>query len=127
MYSCVIIDDEQISINILKYFINQSNQLELLNTFTDPVVGTREILDYDNVDFLFLDIRMDISGLDVARVIRNKVKYLIFVTAYEHYALDAFSVNCDRYLMKPVNYKKLDGIIQELLNREGRNMRREIK
>ena len=124
MYKCVIIDDEQLSINILKNFIDNSDQLELLNTFTDPLKGTHEILDYDVIDFLFLDIRMDISGLDVAKVIRDRVKYLIFVTAYEHYALDAFSVHCDRYLMKPVNYKKLDLVIQELLNRERGGMGR---
>ena len=70
MYKCVIIDDEQLSINILKNFIDNSDQLELLNTFTDPLKGTHEILDYDAIDFLFLDIRMDISGLDVAKVIR---------------------------------------------------------
>ena len=120
MHTCVIIDDDQLSIDILKNFITRNNQLSIHATFTDPIKAINEIAPHTPIDFLFLDIRMDISGIDVARVLRDQVKYLIFVTAYEEYAIDAFGVNCDQYLVKPITYDKFQSTIEDIFSKENR-------
>jgi len=119
-YKCVIIDDDQLSIDILANFINKIPELYVAQTYSDPAKALSEIFGQDDVDFLFLDIRMDISGLDIAKVLRDKVRFLIFVTSYEEYALDAFGVDGDKFLVKPVDFSKLSATINEVLQKENR-------
>ncbi|RDC54456.1 response regulator [Pedobacter chinensis] len=119
-YKCVIIDDDQLSIDILANFINKMPDLYVAQTYSDPAKALSEIFEQDNIDFLFLDIRMDISGLDVAKILRDKVRFLIFVTSYEEYALDAFGVEGDKFLVKPIGFSKLSATIHDVLQKESR-------
>ena len=120
MYKCVIIDDDQLSIDILKTLINQHPAVTTLATYTSPARAINEISVEDEIDFLFLDIRMDISGLDVAKMLRDKVRYLIFVTAYDKYAIDAFKVHGDKFLLKPITPEKFLLAIDQILPKEKR-------
>jgi two-component system LytT family response regulator len=110
-YTCIIID-------ILKAYILRMKEFTMLATYTDPIAGVEAIRKYGEIDFLFLDIGMEVSGIDIAKVIRDQVKYLIFVTAYEKYALDAFRVYCDKFLVKPVNYEQIGQAIAHLVKRD---------
>lgn len=60
-------------------------------------------------DVVFLDIQMPMGGLEVARELNRQKKppHIIFVTAYDHYALDAFEFHGVDYLLKPVNEERL--------------------
>ncbi|MCX2573130.1 LytR/AlgR family response regulator transcription factor [Pedobacter sandarakinus] len=115
---CVVIDDDPLSINILCKHIENIGNLTVYKTFSDPLSGLLEISEHDDIDFLFLDIRMNISGLDVARVLRDKVRFLVFVSSHSEYAIDAFSVHGDRFLTKPVSFEKLRDVVAEILVRE---------
>lgn len=119
-YKCIIIDDDQISIDILKGFISRTAGLTTLATYTDPIAGIEAIWENGEIDFLFLDINMEVSGIDVAKVVRDQVKYLIFVTSHEKYALEAFRVYCDKFLVKPVTYDQIYGAISDMLRKESR-------
>jgi len=72
------------------------------------------------IDFLFLDIGMEVSGLDIAKLLRDHVKYLVFITFHEKYALDAFNVYCDRFIVKPITFEKINSTILELTRRDKR-------
>ncbi|MGN7989326.1 LytR/AlgR family response regulator transcription factor [Pedobacter sp. 22226] len=117
---CVIIDDDQLSIDILGNFIARNNQLITIATYTDPIDGILAIREISDLDILFLDIGMEVSGLDVAKVIRDHVRYLIFVTGHEKYALDAFAVYCDKFIVKPVTYEKINSAIIDIIMRDSR-------
>ncbi|GAA4202468.1 hypothetical protein GCM10022289_17290 [Pedobacter jeongneungensis] len=117
---CVIIDDDQLSIDILGNFIARNNQLTTIATYTDPIDGILAIREISDLDILFLDIGMEVSGLDVAKVIRDHVRYLIFVTGHEKYALDAFAVYCDKFIVKPVTYEKINSAIIDIIKRDSR-------
>ncbi|WP_165499689.1 LytR/AlgR family response regulator transcription factor [Pedobacter frigidisoli] len=119
-FKCAIVDDDQLSIDVLKKFISQIPEFRTVFTYTNPAQAINDISINDKIDFLFLDIQMDISGLDVAKVLRDKVRYLIFVTGHEEYAIDAFSVNCDKFLVKPVSYEKLLTAVEEIFAKERR-------
>ncbi|MGM9476074.1 LytR/AlgR family response regulator transcription factor [Pedobacter sp. GSP4] len=116
--TCVIIDDDQLSIDILEHFIARTEELTTVGTYTDPIDGIMGIRDKNKVDFLFLDIGMEVSGIDVAKVIRDHVRYLVFVTAHQKYALEAFGVYCDKFLVKPITYEKINSAIQDILKRD---------
>jgi len=120
LYKCIIIDDDQLSIDILENFIGKVPEMYVAKTFVDPGKALMEIKIDDHIDFLFLDIKMNISGLDVAKVLRDKVRFLFFVTSYDQYALDAFGANGDKFLVKPVVFPKLLTAINEVLYRENR-------
>ncbi len=67
-------------------------------------------------DIAFLDIRMPgISGMDVAKQVVGKT-HVVFVTAYDQYAVDAFSYHAVDYLLKPVSEHRLLETIQRLKN-----------
>jgi two-component system LytT family response regulator len=70
------------------------------------------------IDFLFLDIGMEVSGIDVAKVLRDHVKYLIFITSYEKYALDAFRVYGDQFIVKPITFEKINSTIKDMIRRD---------
>jgi len=120
LYKCVIVDDDQLSIDVLANFLDQIPGLHVTETYTEPAEAIINIKDEDKIDFLFLDIKMDISGLDVAKVLRDKVRFIFFVTSYDQYALEAFGANGDKFLVKPVIFSKLQATINEVLHRENR-------
>jgi len=126
-YRCAIIDDDRMTVDILSNYISKIAKIETIYTFTEPLKALNQITEDDLIDFLFLDIRMDISGIDVARVLRDKVKYLIFVTSYKEYALDAFSVDCDKYIVKPVLFPEFLNAINEIIIKEKKLSRKPAK
>ena len=120
MYKCVIIDDDLLSINILEKIISNRNDITVFGSYTNPAKAINEISVSDEIDFLFLDIKMEISGIEVAKVLRDKVKYLIFVTAYDGYAIDAFKAHVDKYLLKPITNEKIQLALDQIEAKEKR-------
>lgn len=117
LYRCVLVDDDRMSIDILTGYISKVPKLNVFKSYQSALLAINEIDIDDNIDFLFLDIRMDISGIDVAKVLRDKVKFIIFVTAYDEFALNAFNVGGDQYLVKPVYFPKFLETINQVLKR----------
>lgn len=116
-YSCVIIDDSQMSVKILEHFVSKITNLQLKGSFTDTIDAMAAFWTYGKIDFLFLDIQMDISGIDVARMLRNSVKFVVFVSAYGNKAIDAFA-NGDRFLLKPLDFGKFEDTVNQLISSE---------
>jgi DNA-binding LytR/AlgR family response regulator len=59
---------------------------------------------------------MEVSGIDVARMLRNKVSFVIFVTAHSNHAISAVS-DGDSFLLKPIGYATFLDTIEHLINR----------
>jgi len=117
LYHCVLVDDDRTFLDLMAGYINQIPKLNLVKRYESAISAIKEINADDNIDFLFLDIRMDVSGIDVARILRNKVKFIIFMTAYDEFAFNAFQVGGDQYLTKPVHFPKFLETINQVLRR----------
>ncbi|QPH38538.1 LytR/AlgR family response regulator transcription factor [Pedobacter endophyticus] len=116
---CIVIDDEQHAIEVLTDHIAEMQGLTVFKTFTSPVQALREISVDDEIDLLFMDIDMPgINGIELAKTIREKTKYLIFTTAHPDYALQAFDVQSDQYLLKPISFAKFALGIDRILKKE---------
>ncbi|MEW5762071.1 MAG: LytTR family DNA-binding domain-containing protein [Bacillota bacterium] len=115
----LIVDDEYPARQELRYLLSRCGCVEVVGEAADAREAMKLIkaLDYDVV---FLDIRMPgISGIDLVRELRalKKAPGVVFVTAYEEYALDAFSVGAVDYLVKPVSEERLLEVIARLKDR----------
>ena len=96
----IAIDDEPIALDIIKAHAAKVPYLKLTATFTNAF----EALDYlqkENIDLIFLDIKMpDISGIDFFNSLHRK-PLLIFTTAYSEHAIISFEMDAVDYLLKP--------------------------
>jgi two-component system LytT family response regulator len=118
-FRCVVIDDEQYAAAALSKYVDNMPNLVLLKAYTDPLVALSEINATDQIDFIFLDIEMPgISGLDLAKDLRSKARFLIFVTSHDEHALIAFDLKANHYLLKPVTFAKFALTVNDILKNE---------
>ena len=106
MQKAIIIDDERLARNELKKLLLEFPDVEVIGEAANANEGIEKIESL-NPDLIFLDIQMPgKSGFDMLTQI-ERAPHVIFVTAYDEYALKAFEVNALDYLMKPVEPKRL--------------------
>ncbi|AYZ11549.1 DNA-binding response regulator [Chryseobacterium arthrosphaerae] len=101
---CIIIEDELPAIKLLKTYVDKTLFLECLGVFQSVSELPSGIL--TKVDFIFLDVQLPgINGLDFLKSIDKKPKVII-TTAHRDYAVDAFELAVDDYLLKPFSYER---------------------
>lgn len=114
-FKCTIVDDDIHSINGLKSYINTMPQLELSQIYTDPLEALTMIGGGKSVDIIFMDIDMPmINGLELSRAIRHRTEKLIFTTSHPRYALDAFELHVNDFLLKPYTFARFAETINRL-------------
>ncbi len=112
----IIVDDEQPAIDELNFLLENYEAIEVLSSFNEPKKALAYIL-LNEVDVIFLDISMpEMDGFALAEVLirLRKPPAIVFVTAYDEYAIKAFDVNAIDYLLKPVTYDRLDKAVLKL-------------
>ncbi len=113
MTRCIIIDDEQPAINVIKKYINRMQGLELAGETTSPVKGL-EMIGKEHPDLVFVDIQMDeMSGIDLARAITGDT-LVVFCTAYSEFAVTSYELRAVDYLMKPVEFSRFEKAVQKV-------------
>jgi len=115
----MLIDDEQPALDLLEKLLAANGHIEIIGTFTvaDEAVNR---LRQENVDIVFLDIEMPgMSGIEAAEqmVAIDPGIDIVFVTAYNHYANEAFELNAIDYLLKPTTAGRLGKTIERILSR----------
>ncbi len=115
MISAILIDDENDSLDVLEYEINANcPEVEIIDKFNDPSEAY-DFLQSHAVDVVFLDISMPaMNGFDFLATFSKIPFEVIFVTAYEEYALSAFDFYALDYLVKPVPAEKLVRAVERL-------------
>ena len=105
MLSCLIVDDEPLSQDVLKKFVEETPILHLCGICSDALEAL-EFLQGQSVDLLFLDINMPrLSGISFARSLEHP-PMIIFTTAYAEYAVEGFELAAVDYLMKPIAFDR---------------------
>lgn len=113
--NCIIIDDEPSSQLVLKAFIADVNELNLIATCNNALEALTVLNRNTTIDLLFLDINMPkITGLEFYKSLQNPPK-VIFTTAYSQYAVDGFEVNAVDYLLKPFSFNRFLKAIQKVV------------
>jgi len=111
--TAIIVDDERLARNDLRLMLSHFEKIEIIGE-ANSVVTASKLIDQSNPDVIFLDIQMrGETGFDLLDKIPRHCK-IIFVTAYDEYALKAFDVNALDYLLKPVTRERLAESIERL-------------
>ncbi|MCG7336601.1 response regulator [Sporosarcina sp. ACRSM] len=116
MIRAILVDDEPLALQHMEKIVTALGSVQVIKTFSN----TQAVLDeMPHLDFhvVFLDIDMPgINGLDLAEIIQswNKDVYIVFVTAYRDYAIEAFELDSIDYLMKPVMKTRLEKTISRI-------------
>jgi DNA-binding LytR/AlgR family response regulator len=112
----VLVDDEEMALVNLKFALEEYQDIDVIAQFTDPFEAVEKIYELQP-DAVLLDIDMPgINGLEAALEIKNGFPQaaVVFVTAYNQYALNAFEVNAVDYVLKPVSSKRLKPTVERL-------------
>src|SRR5216117_3972922 len=106
----VLVDDEQLARDELGYLLGQVGGVEVIGQAGNGIEALSTI-DRLRPDVVFLDVQMPgLTGFEVARrmVDQQAPSHIIFVTAYDQHAIEAFEVNAVDYLLKPVEPARLE-------------------
>jgi len=116
----VVVDDEQLARDELCYQLEHVGDLEVVAQAGNGVEAVAAI-DRLDPDLVFLDVQMPgLSGFEVARRLLERAEdapALIFVTAFDQHAIEAFEVNAVDYLLKPVEAGRLEQAVQRARRR----------
>jgi two-component system LytT family response regulator len=109
-----VIDDEPLAAGRLRRLLEITNRVEVVGESNDPAVALKHIRKLQP-DVLFLDIEMPgMSGFELLESLGEPQPLIVFTTAFDQYALEAFKVNSIDYLLKPVREAQLDRALNKL-------------
>lgn len=114
----LIVDDEPLAREELRYLLEQ-NQLVTEVFEADSVESAQKVLLQKSFDLIYLDIELgEESGFSLAKKLKeiSKRPRIIFATAYNQYALEAFEVNALDYVLKPFDQKRIDQSLEKVVN-----------
>lgn len=112
----IIVEDEELARNLLKSFLKEVENIEVLAECENGFEGVKMINEL-KPDLVFLDIQMPkITGFEMLELLDHK-PHIIFATAYDQYALKAFEYNAADYLLKPYSKVRLNEAIEKVAER----------
>jgi two-component system LytT family response regulator/two-component system response regulator LytT len=115
----VVVDDERPARNELCFLLEQLDDVDVVGQ-ADNGVDAMQVIREQKPDLVLLDIQMPgRTGFEVARelLVREVETRVVFVTAFDHYAIEAFEVNAVDYLLKPVESERLARTITRVRER----------
>ncbi len=106
---CILIDDELPALDELNYLLSDFDDIEIIGTATSATQGIK-LIEEEEPDLVFLDIQM--PGKNGFHVLQEIIQFsnpplVIFATAYDEYALQAFEENAVDYILKPFSLERI--------------------
>ncbi len=112
-FKAIIVDDEKLAREDLKAISKNFEEIEIIGEASN-IKEAKKLIESLSPDLIFLDIQMPgKTGFDLLTEIQTDAK-IIFVTAYDEYAIRAFEVNAQDYLLKPVNKERFSLALEHL-------------
>ena len=117
MLRIIIIDDESLARNRIKKLLSHENDIEIVGECKNGLEAVKCIKE-KHPDIIFLDVQMpELDGFQVLQEIKSdNIPVIIFVTAYDRYALKAFEVHAVDYLLKPFDDDRFYEALQHAKN-----------
>ena len=112
---CLVVDDEPLAIKLLEKHISKIDALEIVATCNNAIKAF-EILNTQEVDLMFLDIKMpNLTGIDFLKTMKSPPK-TIFTTAYRDYAIESYDLGVIDYLLKPITFERFFKAVDRFLS-----------
>jgi two-component system LytT family response regulator len=113
-YRVFVVDDEPLGREAVKEVLKAYPQIEVVGEAGDGRIAVREIRE-QKPDLVFLDVQMPVlTGFDVLDLLGSEAPLVVFVTAYDQYAVEAFEKRAMDYILKPVTPSRMTKTIQRL-------------
>jgi two-component system, LytTR family, response regulator len=108
----IIIEDEMPAAELIRAYLKDHPEVELLSVCNDGFTGLKAIHDH-KPDLIFLDVQMPkLSGFEMLELLENPPA-IIFTTAFDEYAIRAFEMSAVDYLMKPYSRERFAGALKK--------------
>jgi len=115
----LIIDDEKPARDIIRHYLKEFEQVEVIGECQDGFTGLKTIQEM-KPDLVFLDVQMPkLTGLELLELLED-APMIIFSTAYDQYAIKAFEMNAIDYLLKPYSQERFSQAVQKALGNRDR-------
>jgi len=112
----IIVEDEKLARDLVKNYLLTQNNIELIGEFSDGFSGLKAINEL-KPDIVFLDVQMPkLTGLELLELVEGN-PYIIFTTAYDEYAINAFDLNAVDYLLKPFSKERFDMALDKVFGK----------
>jgi len=113
MIRSILVDDEPLARDVLREYLAADEDFEIVAECANGFEAVREVTEHDP-DVLFLDIQMPkLDGFEVLELL-DRSPVVVFVTAYDEYALRAFEVHALDYLLKPFSEERFRSVAQRI-------------
>ena len=115
MIKAILIDDEPLARSIVKEFLQNHEQIEIVQECNDGFEGVKAIMQL-KPNLIFLDIQMPkINGFEMLELLEEKPA-VIFTTAFDEFAIKAFETHAVDYLLKPFTKERFDKALEKFFN-----------
>lgn len=117
----LIVDDEELARQVLRELVHPHPEIEILAECANGFEAVKAVAEH-KPQLIFLDVQMPkLSGFDVLELIDQDIA-VIFVTAYDRYAMKAFEVHAVDYLLKPIGRDRFEAALERAKQRIGDKM-----
>ena len=117
----IIVDDEELARSVVRELLRPHLEIQVVAECVNGFEAVKAVSEY-KPDLLFLDVQMPkLTGFDVLELIGTEMA-VIFVTAYDEFAMKAFEVHAVDYLLKPVGKERLEAALEQAKARLGEKM-----
>jgi DNA-binding LytR/AlgR family response regulator len=114
----IVVDDDQLSRKVIEEFVNRTETLTLVNSFSNAVDAINELQQQkEEIDLIFLDVEMpEMTGIEFLRSLQS-APHVIIISAKEKYALEAFEYDVTDYILKPISYSRFFKAVSKVFKR----------
>jgi two-component system, LytTR family, response regulator len=115
-WKALIVDDEELARHVIREFLQSHPEIEIAAECANGMEAVKAVVEH-KPNLIFLDVQMPkLTGFDVLELIGTDVP-VIFVTAYDQYAMRAFDVHAVDYLLKPIGRERFDAAVKRAKTR----------
>jgi len=120
-WKAIIVDDEELARHVIGEFLEPHSEIAIAAECANGMEAVKAVAQYQP-DLIFLDVQMPkLTGFDVLELIGTETP-VIFVTAYDQYAMRAFEVHAVDYLLKPIGRERFEAALERAKSRLGAKM-----
>ena len=120
-WKAIIVDDEELARHVIGEFLEPHSEIAIAAECANGMEAVKAVAQHQP-DLIFLDVQMPkLTGFDVLELIGTETP-VIFVTAYDQYAMRAFEVHAVDYLLKPIGRERFEAALERAKSRLGAKM-----
>jgi len=117
MINTILIDDEYLALEKFKFQLKKFDIINIKETFTNPELALTYVFEEKDIQLVIVDIQMpQMTGIEFSEKVREKAPWIhvVFSTAYEEYAVQAFGLDICDYLLKPSSLERIEQMIRKV-------------